>query len=105
MAVNRLDTKGVHETHFDKKQLIDTFKDVKIWTLAVLHVLLVTPLYSIAFFIPSIVKEMGYTSVVAQLMTAPLMHLPFFSLLETHITQTHNTNELSTSLFPLSLPL
>jgi membrane-associated HD superfamily phosphohydrolase len=71
MAVKRLDTKGVEETHFDKKQLIDTFKDVKIWTLAVLYFLLVTPLYSIAFFIPSIVKDMGYTSVVAQLMTVP----------------------------------
>lgn len=53
------------------KYFWDALKDWKIWTHMVLTIGLFTPLYSIALFLPTIVKGMGYSANAAQLMTVP----------------------------------
>jgi MFS family permease len=47
-------------------------RDWKIWINCVLTIGIFTPLYSIALFLPTIVKELGYSDNTAQLMTVPI---------------------------------
>jgi cyanate permease len=61
---------GLNES-FDIKFFFDALMDWKIWTHMFLTIGILTPLYSIALFLPTIVKGMGYSSNSAQLMTVP----------------------------------
>ncbi|CAG8974486.1 hypothetical protein HYALB_00011636 [Hymenoscyphus albidus] len=56
---------------FDKKYIYQAFKDWKIWVNCVLTVGIFTPLYSISLFMPTIIKNLGYSNNTAQLMTVP----------------------------------
>ncbi|UPK94417.1 hypothetical protein LCI18_005352 [Fusarium solani-melongenae] len=49
----------------------DALKDWKIWVHMVITIGIYTPLYSISIFLPTIVKGLGYTNEMAQLMTVP----------------------------------
>ena len=49
----------------------DAFKDWKIWVNCLITVGIFTPLYSFSLFLPTIIKELGYTENAAQLMTVP----------------------------------
>lgn len=56
---------------FDKKYIYQALKDWKIWIMCILTVGIFTPLYSIALFMPTIIRTMGYSNNTAQLMTVP----------------------------------
>jgi predicted MFS family arabinose efflux permease len=56
---------------FNLKYVGQALKDWKIWINMFLTVGLFTPLYSVALFLPTIVKGMGYSNNTAQLMSAP----------------------------------
>lgn len=56
---------------FNFKFMWDAFKDWKIWVHMFITIGCYTPLYSISIFLPTIVKSIGYTNEVAQLMTVP----------------------------------
>lgn len=56
---------------FDLKYLHQALKDWKIYVHMFITIGIYTPLYSIALFLPTIVKNMGYTNERAQLMTVP----------------------------------
>jgi predicted MFS family arabinose efflux permease len=56
---------------FDLKFVWQALKDWKIWVNMILTVGLFTPLYSIALFLPTIVRDLGYSNSTAQLMSAP----------------------------------
>lgn len=56
---------------FQLKFVWQALKDWKIWVNMVLTVGLFTPLYSVALFLPTIVRELGYSNNKAQLMTVP----------------------------------
>lgn len=54
------------------KFLWDAFKDIQTWLHLGLFWGIICPLYSISFFLPSIIKNLGYTSSKAQLLTIPI---------------------------------
>jgi cyanate permease len=56
---------------FDLKYLFQALKDWKIYVHMFITIGIYTPLYSIALFLPTIVKNMGYSNERAQLMTVP----------------------------------
>ncbi|GKU02214.1 major facilitator superfamily transporter [Fusarium langsethiae] len=56
---------------FDFKFAKDALKDWKIWVHMLITIGIYTPLYSISIFLPTIVKGLGYTNEVAQLMSVP----------------------------------
>jgi len=63
--------RGSLDDSFDKKYIIHALKDWKIWVMCLITVGIFTPLYCISLFLPSIVKNLGYTNSTAQLMTVP----------------------------------
>ncbi|RUO96207.1 major facilitator superfamily domain-containing protein [Jimgerdemannia flammicorona] len=70
------------ETHFSWKQFFDAFRDWKVYLHMAIFICMATPLYSLSLFLPSIIREMGYTALTAQLMSAPLYAVAcFFSIL------------------------
>lgn len=56
---------------FNLKFAMDAFKDWKIYVHMFITIGIYMPLYSISVFMPTIVKNLGYTNEVAQLMTVP----------------------------------
>ncbi|GAA5812716.1 hypothetical protein MFLAVUS_006174 [Mucor flavus] len=59
------------ETHFSWKQFYAAFTDYRVYIHAILYICCSTPLYSLSLFLPSIISEMGFTSITAQAMSAP----------------------------------
>lgn len=59
---------------FKRQFIIDALKDWKIYIQMVIFFGILTPLYSVSIFLPTIVKGLGYTNEIAQLMSAP----PYF---------------------------
>ncbi|EKD15411.1 high-affinity nicotinic acid transporter [Drepanopeziza brunnea f. sp. 'multigermtubi' MB_m1] len=56
---------------FNLKYVGHAMKDWKIWVNMVITIGIFTPLYSFALFLPTILKNLGYTNNKAQLMTVP----------------------------------
>ncbi|KAH6677081.1 major facilitator superfamily domain-containing protein [Halenospora varia] len=56
---------------FNVKYAFDAFKDWKIYVHMFITIGIYTPLYSISLFLPTIVKNMGYSNEQSQLMTVP----------------------------------
>jgi sugar phosphate permease len=56
---------------YDIKYLFDALKDWKIYVHMLITIGIYTPLYSISLFLPTIVKNMGYTNNQSQLMSVP----------------------------------
>ncbi|KAF3351854.1 hypothetical protein VdG1_04660 [Verticillium dahliae VDG1] len=50
----------------------DAFKDWQIWVNIFVYWGIVCPLYGISLFLPTIIRNLGYTSSTAQLMTVPI---------------------------------
>ncbi|KAI7881294.1 MFS general substrate transporter [Lichtheimia hyalospora FSU 10163] len=67
----RKDAGPATETQFSKKQVIVAFLDWKVYMHAAIFISLVTPLYSLSMFMPSIISGMGFTALTAQAMSAP----------------------------------
>lgn len=56
---------------FDNKYVFAALKDWKIYVHMLITIGIYTPLYSISLFLPTIVKNMGYTNNQSQLMSVP----------------------------------
>lgn len=70
--VRRLEEdRSVLSDQFDLKFMWDAFKDWKIYIHMLITIGIYTPLYSISVFMPTIVRGLGYTNEIAQLMTVP----------------------------------
>ena len=63
----------------------NTYKDVTVWLYSFLWVGMSLPLYTLSLFLPTIIKNMGYTAAQAQLLTVPPYALAFI----TTITAAH----------------
>jgi MFS family permease len=71
-VVRRLEEdRSVLSDKFDTKFMWEAFKDWKIWVHMFITIGIYTPLYSISVFLPTIIKELGYTNEKAQLMSVP----------------------------------
>ncbi|CAG8439102.1 14820_t:CDS:2 [Cetraspora pellucida] len=73
LAVDRLrsDSGHAHASHFDKHQIFQAFKDLKIYIFMFLYFCLLVTLYSFSFFIPTIVNGLGFDIVISQLLSTP----------------------------------
>ncbi|QRV80256.1 major facilitator superfamily transporter [Ceratobasidium sp. AG-Ba] len=56
---------------FGMRYFWDALKDWKIWVHMFITIGIYTPLYSFSLFLPTIIKNMGYTNEKSQLMTVP----------------------------------
>lgn len=56
---------------WDSKYIWQALKDWKIYVKMLISFCMSTALYSLSLFLPTIIKDMGYTSNAAQLMTVP----------------------------------
>ncbi|VUC25711.1 unnamed protein product [Clonostachys rosea] len=57
---------------FQWKYVWDAVKDFQIWLALITWYGMVCPMYGISFFLPTIVRDLGYTSSQAQLLTVPI---------------------------------
>ncbi|KAG5361537.1 putative tartrate transporter [Yarrowia sp. C11] len=57
------------------KEVFKAIKDPQMYAQCLLYAAVLVPLYGISLFLPTIVKNLGYTSEVAQLMTIPIYAL------------------------------
>ncbi|KAF7714573.1 Uncharacterized protein PECH_008360 [Penicillium ucsense] len=60
------------ESTFKMQYVVDAFKDWQIWLGLLMYWGITCPLYGISFFLPSIIKDLGYKSSTAQLLTVPI---------------------------------
>jgi MFS family permease len=58
-------------THFDWKFVRQAFGDYKSWVYSIIYIGGLIPVYAFSLFIPQIIKDLGYTSARAQLMSTP----------------------------------
>lgn len=72
VVVSRLEEdRHALDDSFRMQYVLDALRDWKIWVFCVMTVCLFTPLYCFSLFLPTIVKDLGYTNNAAQLMTVP----------------------------------
>ena len=67
-----LDTQDTNMSTWDKHTARRVFGDVKIWLGTLMYLGIVTTSYSGAFFTPTILKQLGWTSIRAQVMSIPV---------------------------------
>ncbi|BCS21672.1 uncharacterized protein APUU_22104S [Aspergillus puulaauensis] len=60
------------EAKFRTKYVVDAMTDWQIYIGLFMYWGITCPLYGISFFLPSIIKDLGYTSSTAQLLTVPI---------------------------------
>ncbi|KAH8431086.1 uncharacterized protein LDX57_008747 [Aspergillus melleus] len=60
------------EIKFRPRYVIDALLDWQIYVALIMYWGITCPLYGISFFLPSIIKDLGYTSSTAQLLTVPI---------------------------------
>ncbi|THC97035.1 hypothetical protein EYZ11_003478 [Aspergillus tanneri] len=60
------------ETKFRLRYVIDALLDWQIYVALIMYWGITCPLYGISFFLPTIIKDLGYTSSTAQLLTVPI---------------------------------
>lgn len=58
-------------THYDKKFIYQAFRDYKTYHQVAMYIGILIPIYAIALFTPTIVKNLGYSAARAQLLTVP----------------------------------
>lgn len=56
-------------SHYDLKFMKAAFVDWKIWVQSVAYIGILVPLYSFSLFLPSIIRAMGYSDAMSQLLT------------------------------------
>ncbi|KAE8314554.1 major facilitator superfamily domain-containing protein [Aspergillus transmontanensis] len=59
-------------TEFRMKYVVDALLDWQIYVSIIVYWGITCPLYGISLFLPSIIKDLGYTSSTAQLLTVPI---------------------------------
>ncbi|KAE8347294.1 hypothetical protein BDV24DRAFT_173180 [Aspergillus arachidicola] len=59
-------------TEFRMKYVVDALLDWQIYVSVIVYWGITCPLYGISLFLPSIIKDLGYTSSTAQLLTVPI---------------------------------
>ncbi|KIV88517.1 hypothetical protein PV10_08195 [Exophiala mesophila] len=74
LLIRRLaaDRSNTHMSHWNKKTAKRVFSDVKMWLGTAMYLGIVTTSYSGAFFTPTILRQLGWTSIRAQVMSIPI---------------------------------
>ncbi|KIK69135.1 hypothetical protein GYMLUDRAFT_214141 [Collybiopsis luxurians FD-317 M1] len=78
-------------THFDRRFIWQAFKDYRIYIHSLCFLGIFVPYYSIALFLPTLVNELGYRAIDAQLFTVPPYAVAcLFTLLSAHFSDRLN---------------
>ncbi|KAB8069076.1 major facilitator superfamily domain-containing protein [Aspergillus leporis] len=72
LGTNSTGEAPVQDTKFRTKYVVDALLDWQIYVSLFMYWGITCPLYGISFFLPSIIKDLGYTSSTAQLLTVPI---------------------------------
>ncbi|KAJ4250156.1 hypothetical protein NW762_011969 [Fusarium torreyae] len=74
LLIDRLagDRKDTHMNHWNSKTAKRIFSDIKIYLGVLMYMGIVTTSYAGSFFTPTILKQLGWTSVHAQIMSIPI---------------------------------
>ncbi|KAF4472259.1 transporter [Fusarium albosuccineum] len=67
-----IDTPDASMNHWNKSTAKRVFGDVKIWLGALMYLGIVTTTYSTSFFTPTILRQLGWTALRAQVMSIPI---------------------------------
>ncbi|KAF8427633.1 MFS general substrate transporter [Boletus edulis BED1] len=62
------------EERFAFRHIVAAFTDWQVYLHLLVYISVITPLYGITFFLPTIIKSFGYTTAISQLLTVP----PYF---------------------------
>ncbi|GES62121.1 MFS transporter [Aspergillus terreus] len=65
------DNDSTRDEQFTWSAVLDAFKDPKVWLYGLGFHTMSLPLYTLSLFLPSIIKELGYTAAEAQLLSVP----------------------------------
>ncbi|KAK2053051.1 major facilitator superfamily transporter [Colletotrichum caudatum] len=75
------DSDATHNEKFAWGNVMEAIKDPKCWLYGLAFHTMSLPLYTFSLFIPTIIKNLGYTAAVAQLLTIPPYALAFVTTL------------------------
>ncbi|KAK2038067.1 major facilitator superfamily transporter [Colletotrichum somersetense] len=75
------DSDATHTEKFTWGNVMEAIKDPKCWLYGLAFHTMSLPLYTFSLFIPTIIKNLGYTAAVAQLLTIPPYALAFVTTL------------------------
>ncbi|KAL6703668.1 hypothetical protein ACN47E_009442 [Coniothyrium glycines] len=67
----KADSDATHDEVFRWADVIESAKDIKVWLYGLCFHTMSLPLYTLSLFLPTIIKDMGYTSAQSQLLTIP----------------------------------
>ncbi|KAF1959380.1 MFS nicotinic acid transporter-like protein Tna1 [Byssothecium circinans] len=67
----RADSDSTNDEKFTWNAVLDALKDPKIWLYGAGFHTMSLPLYTLSLFLPTIIKDMGYTAAQSQLLTIP----------------------------------
>ncbi|EJU06610.1 MFS general substrate transporter [Dacryopinax primogenitus] len=71
-SVTEFDNSSVgEEEHFELRYLVQCFTDWQVYIHILVYMSVITPLYGISLFLPSIINNFGYSTAVSQLLTVP----------------------------------
>ncbi|KAJ8454955.1 hypothetical protein ONZ51_g12724 [Trametes cubensis] len=59
------------EEHFEIRHIWEALLDWQVWLHILIYMSIITPLYGISLFLPSIINGFGYTTAISQLLTVP----------------------------------
>ncbi|KAK9562547.1 hypothetical protein V6000_007194 [Aspergillus fumigatus] len=71
------DSDATRDEKFSWTAVFEAFKDVKVWLYGLCFHTMSLPLYTLSLFMPTIIKELGYSAAKAQLLTVPPYALGF----------------------------
>ncbi|TFK86312.1 MFS general substrate transporter [Polyporus arcularius HHB13444] len=60
------------EEHFEWRHVKEALLDWQVWALSCIHATISTPVYGIAFFLPTIINGFGFNTAISQLLTVPV---------------------------------
>ncbi|KAH8174892.1 major facilitator superfamily protein [Sarocladium implicatum] len=75
------DSDATHDERFTWGNVLSALKDPKCWLYGIGFHTMSLPLYTLSLFLPTIIRDLGYTSAVAQLLTIPPYAFAFISTL------------------------
>ncbi|KAF6822931.1 major facilitator superfamily transporter [Colletotrichum plurivorum] len=75
------DSDATHNERFTWANVLDAIKDPKCWLYGLGFHTMSLPLYTFSLFLPTIIKNLGYTAAIAQLLTIPPYALAFVTTL------------------------
>ncbi|KAJ5813200.1 AMP-dependent synthetase/ligase [Penicillium robsamsonii] len=72
------DSDATRDEEFAWSAVLDAFKDPKVWLYGLGFHTMSLPLYTLSLFLPTIIKELGYSAAKAQLLSVPPYAVAFF---------------------------